>query len=148
MPPDLVPIGPVFRPAHLTILVIAAGPFILRPLNHHGWAVGDLDQIPYAAGLYLLLDSHRRIIRLGHADRRDGIADRICEHVTHPQRGPLIDWAYAVGTQGANRPQLQAMEGYAADHLNLRPTMTGCIWPHARDWTTLIANAHPLTDTA
>lgn len=134
--------GPRVGPASVCHLLHVAGPFVADAFLDEGWRRERFADISSRAGLYLLVDGDRRVIRFGQANRRLGVQARIEEHLARPY-GVVVEHAWVVEVDElVDRATLSAMEGRCADLLGLRGTMGRCRWPSGASWWDLVGSRH------
>jgi hypothetical protein len=87
------------------------------------------------AGLYLAVDGGGALRYLGQARRDGGVGARLRDHLQHPERVRVYAGVY-VFEADEFRPSasLDAVEGKAADLLQLRGQVSGRRWPVPGDW--------------
>ncbi|MFD8782518.1 hypothetical protein [Kitasatospora sp. NPDC059599] len=94
------------------------------------------------AGLYLAVDHQGRIRWLGKAHRNGGVAQRLREHLAHPERERVFAHLYVFETKSdCPTTALACAEGMAADLLELRGRLGPRTWPAATRWNQLVAAA-------
>ena len=135
-------LGPRVTPAAVCHLLHAAGSFAADGFVDEGWPRSRLADVSGRAGLYLLVDGSRRVVRLGQANRIHGVRSRIEEHLARPY-GVLVEHAWVVEVDElVDRQVLNAMEGRTADLLGVRGTMGRFRWPSGERWWDLVGSQH------
>ncbi|WP_266315910.1 hypothetical protein [Kitasatospora purpeofusca] len=151
MKPDCCPeplAGPVVGERTLVYTHTSLGPLAIgawphRMSLHHQERHVTLTALnDILAGLYLAVDYQGRLRWLGKARRNGGVAQRLREHLAHPERDRVFAHVYVFEANPDSLPAaLACAEGMAADLLELRGHLGARTWPTATGWNQLVATA-------
>lgn len=138
MTPGELVVGRKFRRRDRALLPLAGGRWIVGSALDGYDLEAAAPLAHYLAAVYLVTDANDCIVWLGQARRDAGLLARLRAHLSIPERARIFHRVRAIHLNDFT-PALavSAIEGRAADLLQLRGRLGARKWPTAEEWASL-----------